>query len=180
MPTKKKVSPLQFCAWLRAKGIREMPQAEYVFHWQRLWRFDYAWPELLVALEIQGGMFGGLNAAAAAQKIVSRIRKKGGRASEHELKQIIGLVNAAGRHAQGSEIGKEHEKLNAAAEDGWVVVYVLPDLLQTEATARVLRQVLYEARERKEMADAFMEKGPPVSLDRHQETIRELPSAVLF
>ena len=29
--------------------------AEYQFHETRRWRFDYAWPERMVALEIEGG-----------------------------------------------------------------------------------------------------------------------------
>lgn len=30
---------------------------EYRFHKTRKWRFDYAWPDRLVALEIQGGIW---------------------------------------------------------------------------------------------------------------------------
>lgn len=32
--------------------------AEYRFHPTRKWRFDYAWPKLLVALEMQGVSYG--------------------------------------------------------------------------------------------------------------------------
>ena len=32
-----------------------VPEAEYRFHPERKWRFDYAWPDKLVALEIEGG-----------------------------------------------------------------------------------------------------------------------------
>lgn len=31
------------------------PVMEYRFHAKRLWRFDYAWPALKVALEVEGG-----------------------------------------------------------------------------------------------------------------------------
>ncbi len=34
-----------------------VPVAEYKFHPDRKWRFDYAWPELKVALEIEGGIW---------------------------------------------------------------------------------------------------------------------------
>ena len=31
------------------------PIKEYRFHSKRMWRFDFAWPELMVAVEIEGG-----------------------------------------------------------------------------------------------------------------------------
>lgn len=31
------------------------PVMEYVFHETRKWRFDFAWPDLKVALEVEGG-----------------------------------------------------------------------------------------------------------------------------
>lgn len=33
------------------------PENEYVFHPIRRWRFDYAWPEKKVAVEIEGAVF---------------------------------------------------------------------------------------------------------------------------
>lgn len=36
-----------------------VPEAEYRFHPVRRWRFDYAWPDCLVALEVEGGAFTG-------------------------------------------------------------------------------------------------------------------------
>lgn len=35
------------------------PIAEYRFHPSRKWRFDYAWPDKLVALEVEGGVWSG-------------------------------------------------------------------------------------------------------------------------
>lgn len=35
------------------------PAREYRFHPERKWRFDFAWPEHKVALEIDGGTWGG-------------------------------------------------------------------------------------------------------------------------
>jgi len=32
-------------------------QKEFRFHLVRKWRFDYAWPELKIALEVHGGVF---------------------------------------------------------------------------------------------------------------------------
>lgn len=34
------------------------PEREFRFHAQRKWRFDFAWPELRVAAEVEGLMYG--------------------------------------------------------------------------------------------------------------------------
>lgn len=36
-----------------------MPLTEHKFHDTRRWRFDYAWPEHQVALEVEGGVWVG-------------------------------------------------------------------------------------------------------------------------
>lgn len=33
----------------------EEPKQEYKFHPRRKWRFDFAWPKMLVAVEVEGG-----------------------------------------------------------------------------------------------------------------------------
>jgi hypothetical protein len=39
-------------------GLPE-PVAEHKFHNERKWRFDYAWPDKKVALEVEGGIWCG-------------------------------------------------------------------------------------------------------------------------
>mgnify|MGYP005844091629 FL=1 len=34
-----------------------LPEPEYRFHDTRKWRFDFAWPDYKVALEVEGGVF---------------------------------------------------------------------------------------------------------------------------
>jgi len=41
---------------IRVAGLPE-PTREFTFHPLRKWRFDFAWPELLVAAEVEGGIF---------------------------------------------------------------------------------------------------------------------------
>lgn len=41
---------------LAAVGLPE-PQEEYMFHPKRKWRFDLAWPEHRLAVEIEGGIW---------------------------------------------------------------------------------------------------------------------------
>lgn len=42
--------------WMRLSGS-EMPKCEYRFHEKLRWRFDFAWPEKKVAVEMEGGVF---------------------------------------------------------------------------------------------------------------------------
>lgn len=39
---------------LRAARL-SLPELEYRFHPTRRWRFDFAWPDLLLAVELEGG-----------------------------------------------------------------------------------------------------------------------------
>jgi len=49
---------LTFLAQCEKHGI-PTPHYEYLFHPVRKWRFDYAWPDKKVYLEIQGGLYNG-------------------------------------------------------------------------------------------------------------------------
>lgn len=46
----------QFVLQLRAEGLPK-PEREYRFHPNRRWRFDFAWPDRKVAVEIEGGQW---------------------------------------------------------------------------------------------------------------------------
>ncbi len=71
-----------------------IPKRQYVFHKRRKWRMDFAWPELKIAVEIQGGGF-------------MRRRGKGGRGGGHNT--AIGQA-------------KDYEKHREAAVDGWILL----------------------------------------------------------
>ena len=47
---------IPWTAWCKAYGIPE-PRLEYRFHPTRKWRFDACWPDVKVAVEIQGGVW---------------------------------------------------------------------------------------------------------------------------
>jgi hypothetical protein len=47
-----------FAAMLKAAGL-PMPVTEYRFAPDRKWRFDHAWPDQMVALEVEGGVWAG-------------------------------------------------------------------------------------------------------------------------
>ncbi len=47
-----------FIAYCKGLNI-PAPVTEYRFHAVRRWRFDYAWPDAKVALEVEGGVWSG-------------------------------------------------------------------------------------------------------------------------
>jgi hypothetical protein len=94
-----------------------MPELEVQFHPDRRWRFDAAWWDRKVALEVQGGLFAGTPCPMCG-------RRRGGRHND-----AVGLL-------------KEYEKLNAAAALGWRVLYVIPEWLMKTETIEMLKHVL--------------------------------------
>ena len=108
MPT---TSQLIFAALCRGEGMPE-PVAEFRFHPVRRWRFDYAWPDAKVALEVEGGIWTGgrhtrgagfvadlekYNTATALGWRVLRTTPKGLRSTETlgDLKQVLALAQPA-------------------------------------------------------------------------------------
>ena len=61
-------APIVIAAW-RACGI-PAPFTEYTFHPTRKWRFDFAWPDYRLYLEVDGGIWirGGHNRGAQMLK----------------------------------------------------------------------------------------------------------------
>ena len=55
----KRISVLEeaFAFQLRATGLDAGMEREYRFHPRRRWRFDFAWPDLKVAVEVEGGVW---------------------------------------------------------------------------------------------------------------------------
>ncbi|HEY0983542.1 DUF559 domain-containing protein [Schlesneria sp.] len=43
--------------WQAFASDKPLPERQYVFHATRKWRFDFAWPQFKVAVEIDGGVF---------------------------------------------------------------------------------------------------------------------------
>ncbi len=44
---------------LRAAGLEPWVEREYTFHHERKWRFDFAFPSVKVAMEVDGGIYSG-------------------------------------------------------------------------------------------------------------------------
>jgi hypothetical protein len=98
--------------WKQRKFLEAVEQAttfqgeiEHKFDANRMWRFDAAWPEAMVALEIDGGMWA--------------------RAGSHKC-NVCGQIPLGG-HSSGAQRQKDREKMNSAAIDGWCVLHVTWD-----------------------------------------------------
>lgn len=52
------MSTVNFAALVAGLGLPE-PVEEFRFDVNRKWRFDYAWPEYALALEVEGGIWSG-------------------------------------------------------------------------------------------------------------------------
>ena len=56
---KKAMQGIDVFVQLCAKVLGASPVKEYRFHESRMWRFDYAFPQHLIALEVEGGVHTG-------------------------------------------------------------------------------------------------------------------------
>lgn len=90
------------CALLESSGLPR-PVAEHQFHPGRRWRFDFAWVEYKVALEVEGGIYGrGKKCPACGQRKV-------------------------GAHTSIERLKTDMEKYFYASLLGWVVARCLPE-----------------------------------------------------
>lgn len=67
----------EFHLHLASLGLDQGLQREYRFHPVRRWRFDFAWPGRMLAMEIQGGIWLGGRGGHTSGSGVTRDCKKG-------------------------------------------------------------------------------------------------------
>lgn len=82
------------------------PIPAYQFDLVRKWKFDFAWPDVHVAVEIEGGIWRG--------------RGRGSKTSD----------NTGGAHSHPLNILRDIEKYNAAARAGWRILRFTPDMVK--------------------------------------------------
>lgn len=78
---------------------------EHRFHPERQWRFDFAWPAILVAVEVEGQVHG---------RPCTR----------------CGKMLAGGRHTRGKGFEADCVKYNEAMRLGWRVIRVTGDMIR--------------------------------------------------
>lgn len=89
------------------------PAREYRFHPSRRWRFDLAWPEYRVAVEVDGGVY---------------TRGEDGQ--------------QGGRHQRPEGFERDCEKVSTAAAIGWRVLKVTPRQVQDGRAVQWVAQAL--------------------------------------
>ena len=97
---------------IRAVGLSGGGAREYIFHPTRKWRFDLAWPESKVAVEIDGG--------------------------NRMAKIINGRPIAVGPHTQDADMCK----LNEAAILGWRVLRFSPAQVKSGEAISAIERIL--------------------------------------
>lgn len=123
MAKKKKAEPVgpDIFTRLVKSDLRLDCVREYQFHPVRKWRFDYAIPEVKIAIEVEGGVF----------KERSYIGKDG-----------FIHTTTGGRHTSGVGFLKDMEKYNTATALGWRLLRTTPDNLMSRATFDLIRLTL--------------------------------------
>lgn len=103
---------------IRAYNLPD-PVKEYHFHPERKWRFDFAWPDLMIALECEGGIY----------------------ASSKNLCQLCGQPPRS-RHTSMSGFEGDCEKYNQAAILGWKVLRVTTKTIDSGSAIDLLRKMI--------------------------------------
>lgn len=87
----------------------------------RKWRFDYALPEVKIAIEVEGGVF----------------KKR-----HYQTKDGTFITTTGGRHNSATGFLGDMEKYNSATVLGWRLIRVIPDELITNKTIDLIRQTI--------------------------------------
>jgi very-short-patch-repair endonuclease len=115
------------------------PKREFRFSTTRGFRFDFAWPDERVGVEIEGDIWGRpVYCHACGSKVQHRL--KDGRLID---------VRAGGRHNTGSGFADDCEKYNLAAREGWAVLrFTDVQLRDIDECIAQVRELLALRRER--------------------------------
>lgn len=99
---------------LELGGLLDGCATDYRFDAERNWRFDFAWPSLCIAAEVDGG------------NRMARINKR------------TGQPFAVGRHTQSDD----YRKRNAATAAGWRVYAFTPEMIRSGEAFATLQDAI--------------------------------------
>lgn len=105
-----------FIELLKKQGL-DTPEQEYKFHPERKWRFDFAYPEVKLAIEVEGGIYG-----------------QGKRCPTCKQRKLL-------NHGSISGIKRDLDKYNEATRLGWAVLRYPPDWLNKPETIDAIEEV---------------------------------------
>lgn len=110
------------------------PVREFRFHPVRKWRFDFAYPDMKLAIEVEGGTYGRLVYCQACGALVVHKTKTG--------KRIPVRIGGGHNTAQGYE--EDTEKYNAAKLLGWHVLRFTPKAIRTGDAVKTILEMVVE------------------------------------
>jgi very-short-patch-repair endonuclease len=108
------------------------PLREVGFHPHRKWRFDFAWPKRLIAVEVEGGIYGQVVTCNYCGKQVLMTLKNGRKVK----------VRTGGRHQTGKGYTADAEKYSSAAIMGWCVIRVTPEHIKNGKAINLVEQAI--------------------------------------
>lgn len=123
-PIRLKFTPALLSNLLQAEGIPQ-PLTEYRFHDTRRWRFDFAWTNEKVALEIEGKSWG---KPVTCQRCGTAVTET------TPLGRQRRVFSAGGRHTRGTGFNNDMEKYNTAVSSGWRIIRATPDSIHAAIT----------------------------------------------
>jgi very-short-patch-repair endonuclease len=100
---------LELAGHLAVMGLK--PEQQYRFHPDRRWRLDFAFPELRLGVELDGGIFAAENGGEV------------------------------GKHSRGAGRCADMQKRNAAAELGWLILNYGPPHVRTGEAALQIERI---------------------------------------
>jgi hypothetical protein len=101
----------------------------------RLWKFDVAFPEFKLAVEIEGLVVRSILVAELAGEFPIRIADR-----VTNVRDVNRMTVATGRHATVQGFREDAEKYNSAAELGWTVIrFLQSDVQPGHAIAKTQR-----------------------------------------
>ncbi len=96
------------------------PTPEHSFHERRKWRFDFAWPEEKIAVEIEGVTTGGWRTCPTTGR----------------------KIQCVGRHQTPAGYARDCEKYNEAGLAGWRVFRFTQTMIRSGQAERLLKRLL--------------------------------------
>lgn len=111
------------------------PQLQYKFHPTRKWAFDFAWPEVMLGVEVDGGARGVSCGSCAGRGMIFRgaasmVPGRGMVRYTDRCRSCRGSGKVAGGHTSGQGFEDDHEKINEAQAMGWRVYRFTPEVIK--------------------------------------------------
>ncbi len=125
--SKKKLSALEETLDIQFRALKLPPyEREYRFHPKRRWRFDFAWPELKIAVEAEGGLY------MHGQHITIRNKRTG----------KVEVTKKQSGHLTIKGFESDCEKYGEAAIQGWRVYRCTTSMIRSGEAIRSIERLL--------------------------------------